>query len=158
LWYRLNTVPIEVPPLRDRHGDIPLLAQFFVDKSNSRFGTDAKLTESGVRALSEYTWPGNVRQMQHLIERLCILSPGARVDGTSVRSAVNTRQPVDSGGPLADTEMEQTRRVEAAADGNNGMAAKILGIERMTVYSKLDRMGVHDSNSTGRKEKDLIQC
>jgi DNA-binding NtrC family response regulator len=151
LWYRLNTVPIEVPPLRDRHGDIPLLAQHFVDRSNSRFGTDARLTESGVRALAEYGWPGNVRQMQHLLERLCILAPGARIDAAAIRSAMNTLQPRDSAGEtLADAETEQIRRVLAAAGGNKSRAAKILGIERKTLYRKLERMGLHDSNSADK--------
>ncbi|MBC8166764.1 MAG: sigma-54-dependent Fis family transcriptional regulator, partial [Bryobacteraceae bacterium] len=80
LWYRMATVPIKVPPVRERHGDIPLLAQHFVDRSNSRFRTDVKLTESGVRALNEHTWPGNVRQIQHLIERMCILTSNGRID------------------------------------------------------------------------------
>jgi DNA-binding NtrC family response regulator len=65
LWYRMATVPVMVPPVRERQGDIPLLAQYFVEKSNARFGTEAKLTESGVKALEDYTWPGNVRQIQH---------------------------------------------------------------------------------------------
>jgi DNA-binding NtrC family response regulator len=144
LWYRLATVPIGVPPLRERHGDIPLLAQYFVDRANSRFGTDAKLTESGLRALSEYTWPGNVRQIQHLIERLAILAPGARIDEAAVRSALQSMQPGDAGtDTLADTEAEQIRKVLAAAGGNKSRAAKILGIERKTLYRKLERMGLH---------------
>ena len=116
LWYRLNTVPIEVPPLRDRHGDIPLLAQYFVDRSKARFKSDAKLTESGVRALSEHTWPGNVRQMQHLIERLCILG-ARRQDRRSLRplgdehSAKGWRRRAEAGETLADAETEQIRRV-----------------------------------------------
>ena len=77
LWYRLAVIRIKMPPLRERHGDIPLLAQHFVKRSNQRFGTAARLTESGLKALKEYTWPGNIRQLQHLIERLCILAAGA---------------------------------------------------------------------------------
>lgn len=144
LWYRLATVPIKVPPLRERHGDIPLLAQYFVDRSNTRFGTLAKLTESGLRKLSDYTWPGNVRQLQHLIERLCILAPGGRVDDRAVVSALNSMLPQEGGGEtLADTESEQIRKVLTAARGNKSRAAKILGIERKTLYRKLERMGLH---------------
>ncbi|MDZ4801353.1 MAG: sigma-54 dependent transcriptional regulator [Bryobacteraceae bacterium] len=148
LWYRVaGTLTIEVPPLRDRRGDIPLLAQHFVDRANRRFHTSAKVTESGVRALNDYSWPGNVRQMQHLIERLCILLPGGRVDETSVRTALQTVQPRDSAGEtLADTEADQIKRVLSAAGGNKSRAAKILGIERKTLYRKLERMGLHDSN------------
>jgi DNA-binding NtrC family response regulator len=144
LWYRLATVPIKVPPLRERHGDIPLLAHYFVERSNARFSTAARLTESGVRALSDYTWPGNVRQLQHLIERLCILSPTGRIDDAAVRSALELQRPSNGGGDtLADTESEQIRKVLAAAGGNKSRAAKILGIERKTLYRKLERMGLH---------------
>ena len=65
LWYRLNVVRIVLPPLRERRSDIPLLARFFVNKYNERYGRDVKLMDSGVRALQDYTWPGNVRQLQH---------------------------------------------------------------------------------------------
>ena len=145
LWYRLATVPIKVPPLRERHGDIPLLAQFFVERANARFRVEAKLTESGIRALAEYTWPGNVRQIQHMIERLAILSPGGRIDEASVRGAIHSMQPGDGGTEtLADTEAEQIKKVLAAAGGNKSRAAKILGIERKTLYRKLERMGLHN--------------
>lgn len=143
LWYRLNVIRIEVPPLRQRHGDIPLLAQLFVQRSNERYGQKAKLTESGLRAMEEYTWPGNVRQMQHMIERLCILAPNGRIDDAAVRGAIQSMEPKESGGEsLADTEAEQIRRVLSAAAGNKSRAAKILGIERKTLYRKLERMGL----------------
>jgi DNA-binding NtrC family response regulator len=133
-----------MPPLRERHGDVPLLAQHFVERTNQRFSTSARLTESGLRTLNEYTWPGNVRQMQHLIERLCILAPGARIDEFAVRDAIGSMQPGDaSTETLADAEAEQIRRVLAAAGGNKSRAAKILGIERKTLYRKLERMGLH---------------
>ncbi len=142
LWYRLSAVQIKVPPLRERRGDVPLLAQHFVDRSNSRFATNARITESGLRALEEHTWPGNVRQMQHIIERLCILAPGSRIDETAVRAAMHTMQPKDgSTETLADTEMEQIRKVLTATGGNKSRAAKILGIERKTLYRKLERIG-----------------
>jgi DNA-binding NtrC family response regulator len=143
LWYRLAVIRIKMPPLRERHGDVPLLGQFFVERANERFGTSAKLTESGVRALSEYTWPGNVRQMQHLIERLCILATGARIDDWAVREAIGTMQPGEGATEtLADTEADQIRKVLAASGGNKSRAAKILGIERKTLYRKLERMGL----------------
>jgi DNA-binding NtrC family response regulator len=144
LWYRLAVIRIKMPPLRERHGDVPLLAQHFVERTNQRFSTSARLTESGLRTLNEYTWPGNVRQMQHLIERLCILAPGARIDEFAVRDAIGSMQPGDaSTETLADAEAEQIRRVLAAAGGNKSRAAKILGIERKTLYRKLERMGLH---------------
>jgi DNA-binding NtrC family response regulator len=143
LWYRLAVVPIRVPPLRERHGDIPLLAQYFVERSNRRYNVNGRLTESGLKALLEYTWPGNIRQVQHLMEHLCILAPGGRIDEFAVRSAIAATTPSDySSETLADTEAEQIRRVLAAAGGNKSRAAKILGIERKTLYRKLERMGL----------------
>ena len=122
---------------------LQFLAQLFVRRSNERYDQQAKLTESGLRALESYTWPGNVRQMQHLIERLSILSPNNRIDQTAVRSAIESMDPREGGGDtLADTEADQIRKVLAAAGGNKSRAAKILGIERKTLYRKLERMGL----------------
>jgi DNA-binding NtrC family response regulator len=139
LWYRLNTVRITLPPLRERRSDIPLLSQFFLEKYNGRYNRDVKLMESGVRALQDYTWPGNVRQLQHLIERLTILAD--RVDGEAVHQALTVMEqrekPVES---LAEAEEDQIRKVLAATGGNKSKAAQILGIERKTLYRKLERM------------------
>ena len=139
LWYRLNTVRIVLPPLRERRTDIPLLARFYVNKYNARYNRDVKLMDSGVKALQDYTWPGNVRQLQHVIERLTILA--ARVDSDSVHDALTSMEsrekPVDT---LADAEEDQIRRVLAATGGNKSKAAQILGIERKTLYRKLERM------------------
>ena len=85
LWFRVNVVRITIPPLRDRRGDVLLLARYFVNKYNLRYNRDVKLTESGVKAMKEYAWPGNVRQLQHLIERLTILAPNDRIDGEAVK-------------------------------------------------------------------------
>jgi len=141
LWYRLHTVRLDLPPLRERRGDIPLLAQFFTVKYNARYHSGAKLTESGMRALKDFTWPGNVRQLQHLIERLTILAPDGRMDAESVQDAIAAMEPKEGGGEtLAETEADQIRRVLAATGGNKSRAAAILGIERKTLYRKLERM------------------
>jgi DNA-binding NtrC family response regulator len=139
LWFRLNTVRIILPPLRERRGDIPLLARFFCNKYTARYSRDVRLMDSGVRALQEYLWPGNVRQLQHLVERLTILAD--RIDGDAVHHALTAMEarekPVDT---LADAEEEQIRRVLAATNGNKSKAAQLLGIERKTLYRKLERM------------------
>ena len=141
LWFRLNVVRLKLPPLRERRIDIPLLAQFFVAKYNARYSQDAKLLESGLKVLQDFTWPGNVRQMQHLIERLTILAPGGRIDAEAVQDAVAASETRDNGGDtLADAEGDQIRRVMAATGGNKSRAASILGIERKTLYRKLERM------------------
>ena len=143
LWYRLNVVRVEIPPLRERHGDVPLLAHAFLKRYNEQYAMGSRLLESGVKVLNDYTWPGNVRQLQHLMERLCILAPSGRVDAEAVRDALEAMSPGEvASETLADAEIEQIRRVLAATNGNKSRAARILGIERKTLYRKLERMGV----------------
>jgi DNA-binding NtrC family response regulator len=143
LWYRLNVVRVILPPLVERRGDVPLLAHYFLRKYNERYGQQAKLTESGLTVLENYSWPGNVRQLQHMLERLTILAPQGRIDDASVREAIELTEPRDSASDsLADTEADQIRRVLSATGGNKSRAAKILGIERKTLYRKLERMGL----------------
>ena len=143
LWFRLNTVPVKLPPLRERRGDVPLLVHFFLKQYNERYSQSTKLLDSGLRMLEDYTWPGNVRQLQHLIERLSILAPEGRIDSGAVRLAISESQPSDTPSEsLADTEAEQIRKVMAAANNNKSRAARILGIERKTLYRKLERLNL----------------
>jgi DNA-binding NtrC family response regulator len=139
LWYRLNTVRIFLPPLRERRGDIPLLVKFYLDRYRGRYSREVKLMDSGVRALQDFTWPGNVRQLQHMMERLTILAD--RIDAEAVHHALTAMEsrekPVDT---LADAEEDQIRRVLSATGGNKSKAAQLLGIERKTLYRKLERM------------------
>ncbi len=144
LWFRLNVVRIHLPPLRERRSDIALLAHFFLRKYNERYELNAVLTTSGQKLLSECPWPGNVRQLQHLLERLVILAPGGRIDADAIEDALR-----DSSGEeavatesLKDTEREQILKVLEATNNNKSRAAKILGIERKTLYRKLERMGI----------------
>jgi DNA-binding NtrC family response regulator len=139
LWYRLNVVKLVLPPLRERRHDIPLLARFFVQLYNQRYHHDTRLMDSGLKMLQEQTWPGNVRQLQHLLERLVILAP--RIDGESVQDAIQASEAREANPEsLAETEAEQIRRVLSATGGNKSRAAQILGIERKTLYRKLERM------------------
>ena len=143
LWFRINVVRICIPPLRERGDDVALLAHHFLKKYNKRYGLQARLTDSGVLEMKGYTWPGNVRQLQHMIERLSILSQGGRVDEAAVRIAIESSEPRDvASESLADAEAEQIRRVLAATNGNKSRAARILGIERKTLYRKLEKMGL----------------
>ena len=143
LWFRLNVVRIPIPPLRDRRGDIPLLARFFVNKYSAAYNSEVRLLESGLKALEEFTWPGNVRQLQHLIERLTILAPQGRIDREAVNEALTIMESRERAvETLADVGEEQIRRVLAATGGNKSRAAQILGIERKTLYRKLEKMGL----------------
>ncbi len=143
LWYRLDVVRVQVPPLRERPGDVQLLAGAFLKRYNERYGLDARLTESGLRALRETTWPGNVRQLQHVMERLVILAQDGRITEDAVAEALrSSRTAADTGETLAEAEADQIRKVLAATSGNKSRAARILGIERKTLYRKIERMGL----------------
>ena len=139
LWHRLNVVRIVMPPLRERRSDILLLTQHFVRKYNQRYNRDVKLMDSGAEELQNQTWPGNVRQLQHVIERMVILAD--RIDEDAVSGALTIMESRDkSADTLADTEEEHIRKVLTAAGGNKSKASQILGIERKTLYRKLERM------------------
>ena len=143
LLFRLNVVGLHIPPLRERRSDIPLLAQTFLTRYSERYGQQAELKPSGQKALQSYLWPGNVRQLQHMMERLVILAPQGRINEEVVSEAIqamdNREQASES---LADTEAEQIQKVLKAVGGNKSHAAKLLGIERKTLYRKLERMGI----------------
>jgi DNA-binding NtrC family response regulator len=141
LWYRLHTVRIVLPPLRERRSDIPLLAQFFLTKYNQRYDRKVKLMDSGLRALEDHTWDGNVRQLQHVIERLTILAP--RIDAKEVEEALADMESRDrTVETLADAAEDQIRKILTATGGNKSKAAQLLGIERKTLYRKLEKMKV----------------
>jgi len=143
LWFRINVVRIVLPPLRERTGDVPLLAHYFVKKYSERYRQPARITESGLKAMQECVWPGNVRQLQHMMERLVILAPEGRIDEAAVRDAIRATEPREHAvETLAEAEMDQIRKVLAATGGNKTRAARILGIERKTLYRKLGRAGL----------------
>jgi DNA-binding NtrC family response regulator len=143
LWFRLNVVPIRIPPLRERRADIPLLVRHYLSRFNDLYGHSLRMTEGALRVLQEYTWPGNVRQLKHLIEKVVILTNAPALDAEDARQALEEvdphEKPIES---LADAEAEQIRKVLAATGGNKSRAAQILGIERKTLYRKLERMNL----------------
>ena len=109
LWYRLNVVRLTVPPLCERSSDIPLLVHYFLKRYNERYTLDTQLTESGLKAMEEYSWPGNIRQLQHMMERLTILAPGGRIDEAAVRQAIEQMDSRDQASEsLADTERSRS--------------------------------------------------
>jgi transcriptional regulator with PAS, ATPase and Fis domain len=143
LWFRLNVVRLRIPPLRERRGDIPLLVRHYLHRFNESYGRTLRMTEGALQVLQEYTWPGNVRQLKHLIEKVVILTSTPSLDAEGARDALADldphERPIES---LADAEAEQIRKVLAATGGNKSRAAQILGIERKTLYRKLERMGL----------------
>jgi len=150
LWYRLSAATIELPPLRHRREDIPLLVDRFLSEFAGQYGKHIRCDAAALKVLMEYSWPGNVRQLRHLIERLVILTNGPAIDAAAVRAVLPKDTPTQSGSgtpapalppeKLSDAEDEHIKRVLAATSGNKTKAAEILGIERKTLYRKLERM------------------
>ena len=144
LWYRLNVASIGLPPLRERNQDIAVLVEHFLGIFRQRFGRQITLSPAAMNLARSYHWPGNVRQLLNLLERLAILHPGGAVDEQAFRDALATLDPGGkdpaSSDSLADAEEEHIRRVLKATHGNKTRAAEILGIERKTLYRKLEKM------------------
>ncbi len=154
LYYRLAVIPIEIPPLRERTEDIPLLAQHFVQKvSAQNQATVPKIEPDAVEALSSYSWPGNVRELENAIERACALCDESRITVADLPAQVahksiaaaaaasGVAEPLPVGQPLDDyirglerRFIEETIRTN---DGSRDRAAKMLGISMATLYRKL---------------------
>lgn len=149
LWYRLNVASLEIPPLRRRREDIPQLVEHFLREFTKAYGRPVRLENGALRLLLEHSWPGNVRQLRHVLEKLVILTPGAVVDAGAARTALEAYVATTAGGAppssksltdLSALEEEHIRKVLEATAGNKSRAAAILGIERKTLYRKLERM------------------
>ncbi len=147
LYFRLAVVPIEVPPLRERMEDIPLLARHFLHQASARFGRKPKrLSAAAIEALRAYRWPGNVRELKNLIERLMILSPAEEIgpEDLQFRQADADSTPTDA--PLKDAREDFERRYILAAlrrhRGNVTRAAEALQVERSNLYRKLKSYGI----------------
>jgi two-component system, NtrC family, response regulator HydG len=149
LYYRINVVRVDVPPLRERGGDILLLAQHFVERFGARFGKDVGgIATPTAKKLMAYDWPGNVRELENCVERAVALT---RFDHLTVedlpenvRAYKASRFMMDAEDPqelLTITELEKRyiHRVLSMVDGNKSRAARILGLDRRTLYRKLER-------------------
>jgi PAS domain S-box-containing protein len=147
LYYRLNVFPIDLPPLRERNGDIPLIAQYLLDKSAARIGRRMDRIDPGtLRRLSEYRWPGNVRELENVIERAAILATGPTLH---VEPDVFGQSAAEPGArpPAALEDVERSHILTVLAqtkwviDGPRG-AATILGLHPNTLRSRLKKLGV----------------
>ncbi len=132
LYYRLNVIPVVLPPLRQRREDIPLLANYFLKSVCEREELgERKLLKSTVEQLKLYKWPGNVRELKHIIERAAILSDAYYI------KPEHLGLPEAKGESLRELEEVEIERVLKECDGNVSKAAKILGVARATLYRKL---------------------
>jgi DNA-binding NtrC family response regulator len=144
LHFRLNTVEIHVPPLRDRREDIPALAMFFLNRYAARYRKPAKgIDPAAMQAMLEYPWPGNVRELDHSVERAVILAQG---DSVQV-SDLGLRAQRDVAQKLEDLSLEEVESflVRKAIDrygGNISQAADALGLSRSALYRRLQKYGI----------------
>ena len=171
LYYRLNVVPLELPPLRERREDIPTLVNYFLVKAEADYGTSATgLTKEAMDLLCHYTWPGNVRELENIIQRAALLSPDALLNaadfpslvmghanhgnGASLEALINQKlQSSLSQIDLQDMEnlyemvLHQMERpliniVLEKTRGNQVKAAEVLGINRNTLRKKIQTLDI----------------
>jgi two-component system nitrogen regulation response regulator NtrX len=154
LYFRLNVVPISVPPLRERREDIALLADHFMAVLAKEYGRRAKGFDSeALEALQQYSWPGNVRELRNVIERLMIMVPGERVAARDLLFLDQSAAQLPSGEapavpimPLHDArddfERQYILRALAAQNGNISRTADVLGVERSNLYRKMRAFGI----------------
>jgi transcriptional regulator with PAS, ATPase and Fis domain len=144
LFYRINTIMVEVPPLRDRVDDIPILANYFLRVHGERYGKDSlKISTHTLEKLANHDWPGNVRELQHAMEKAVILSdsnvlkPADFVFNQTSRSSINNEMTLD--------EMENRIIRESLKRYNSNMSviAGKLGITRQTLYNKMKKYNIN---------------
>jgi transcriptional regulator with PAS, ATPase and Fis domain len=156
LYYRLNVVPIDIPPLREHKEDIPDLVNHFL----ARFAADSEkeiegITPAALDALMEYHWPGNVRQLENSVERAVALSSGPMIDEKDIHldttqsksgaaSSASANQFLPEGMTLEQWEDNMIREALKRANGNKSQAARLLGLSRNALRYRLGKLGVSD--------------
>jgi two-component system nitrogen regulation response regulator NtrX len=157
LYFRLNVIPIFVPPLRDRREDIPLLGDHFMSELAREYGRRAKSFESGARSvLQAYTWPGNVRELRNVIERLMIMVPGDAItaDDLGFLDPAGFARSAGVEAPEGRLTLHEARdrferelilRTLSEQQGNMSRTAEVLGVERSNLYRKMKAFGIAPS-------------
>jgi DNA-binding NtrC family response regulator len=148
LFYRLGVVIINLPPLRERREDIPLLIERFLKAASSKAGKQVELTRPAVDALTSYHWPGNVRELENLIERMVVFARSSRIDVGDLPPTVTPRAPVlekrlfDDLPTLDEVERRYLLHVLEQVGNNRTRAAEVMGIDRRTLYRMAERFGI----------------
>lgn len=144
LFYRLNVVPLELPALKERQEDIPLLVRHFIETFNQRFGTRTRLSGPALEALAAYDWPGNVRELRNVVERMVVMTPRPEVElsdlPSNIRPAVEPSLPMfaESGGLRAAIKNFEASLIHQAMKryGTQAKAAEALGVSQATIARK----------------------
>jgi DNA-binding NtrC family response regulator len=151
LYYRLSTIRVEIPPLRERTADVEILAHHFVAEFNQRFGSARQLSDGAMEALRRHNWPGNVRELRHAIEAAMVVCEANLILAGHLPGSVRSRTtapaqppPGADGQPLTleDLEHAHIRTVLASTAGHRANAARILGISERNLYRKLREHGL----------------
>jgi two-component system response regulator HydG len=148
LYFRLNVITIEVPPLRERGNDVLLLTRHFAEKHARELGRPVpRFSDTVLESFLSYPWPGNVRELENIVQRLVLMTEGEEIDVPSLPSVMRFSAPKPGGlhRTLAEVEAEHIRAVLASVRENKTLAAKILGIDRKTLREKLKRLGIAES-------------
>ena len=145
LYYRLDVIDIHLPPLKERPGDVELLALRFLKESAEKNAVDVTgVDESAMKALKDYSWPGNVRQLRNVVEKMVVLSSGSTLTMDDVPREILEVEENPSGAlsPLATAEKDAVLKALAECAGNKTKAAEALGISRRTLHRKLNEWGI----------------
>jgi two-component system, NtrC family, response regulator HydG len=142
LLYRINTITLQVPPLRDRPEDVVPLAVHFLHAYSSKYHKKCELDLSAKKALAHHVWPGNIRELQHTIEKAVILSDSEKISSENLNLSISGKTPESASRTLDDIEKDALQRALAEHGGNIVQAAKALGITRQTFYNKLKKYGI----------------
>ncbi len=141
LYFRLNAIHVDLPPLRQRRAEVPVLVEHFVAGHNARHGTRKAFAPSALEALSAYGWPGNVRELRHVVERALVLSDSDAVGAADLppelRRDAGRPAPLPSDLALAEVERRHIARVLAEVAGHRAHAAQLLGISERNLYRKI---------------------
>jgi DNA-binding NtrC family response regulator len=158
LYYRLNVVPIDIAPLRERREDIPDLANLFISRFTGESGKPVEgITPDAMQILVNYHWPGNVRELQNIVERACALAKGSVLDSGDIYLDVRPAKAANGGGgflpegmTLEQWEDEMVQEALRRANGNKSQAARLLGLSRNALRYRLSKIGISDE---GEKEQ-----
>lgn len=145
LFYRINVIQLEIPPLRDRKDDIPELSHFFLNKYRDLYRKpDLYFSENAMEAMMDHSWPGNIRELEHIVEKAVILSDETAImpEHFFSRRTKNHRMEILPGLNLEENEKFVIMRALKNSEGNVSQASKFLGINRSTLYAKMKRYGI----------------
>jgi DNA-binding NtrC family response regulator len=149
LYYRLSVIPIHIPPLRERSTDVPLLLQHFLDRANERIGKKYRVDKPFVDCLMAYNWPGNIRELENVIERAVALADGTLLRAEDLPDTILNFHPEtadlnarDLRSVVEDSERKHIERVLKETNNNKRLAARILGIDLTTLYRKMEKLGL----------------